>query len=65
MRTNAVERNLTLVSAEGEMLLNASQQWEVEDIRVSFAVKLESGTASEDDLAYIRKRMHHCLPGFK
>jgi len=60
MRTNAAERNLILVSAEGELQLNASQHWVIEDISVSFTAKLKSGTPSADDLAYIRERMHHC-----
>ena len=60
MRTNAAERNLSLASARGEMRLNANQQWQIQDIEVSFTAKLGSGTPSEDDLAYIRERMHHC-----
>ena len=60
MRANAAERNLILASAEGEMQLNASQHWLIEDINVSFTAKIGSVTPSSDDLAYIRERMHHC-----
>ncbi len=60
MRTNAAERKLILESSEAEMQLNASQQWLIQDVKVSFKAKLKSGTPGEDDLAYIRERMHHC-----
>lgn len=60
MRTNAAERNLTLASAEGELLLNVSQHWQIQDISVSFTAKLVSGTPSEDDLSYIHERRHLC-----
>ena len=60
MRTNAAERGLMLTSAEGNMQINANQQWQIQDIKVSFQANLKSGSPSEADLSYIRERMHHC-----
>jgi len=60
MRTNAAERNLILASSHAEMKLNTVSGWQIHNVEVSFKVKLKSGTPSDDDLAYIRERMHHC-----
>jgi len=60
MRTNAAERKLMLGSSAGELLVNANQQWQIQNIQVSFIAKLRSGNPSKADINYIRERMHHC-----
>ncbi len=60
MRTNCAERNLVLASAEGDLKVEASEIWEIEDIKVHFTGRLASGAPNEDALAYITERMHHC-----
>jgi uncharacterized OsmC-like protein len=60
MRANCGERGLLLDAAEGELKVEASEDWEILDIEVSFRARLKSGTPTEDALAYITERMHHC-----
>ena len=60
MRTNSTERNLILESATGELNLTAGELWNIQNIDVTFNVKLKSGQPSEDDIAYIVERMGHC-----
>lgn len=60
MRTNSAERDLILSSTSGDMQLEASEDWEIIDVLVSFHTKLISGSPTDDDLDYITDRMRHC-----
>ncbi len=60
MRTNSAERNLILESATGELKLTAGEFWNIQNIDVTFNVKLKSGQPSDDDIEYITERMGHC-----
>jgi uncharacterized OsmC-like protein len=60
LRANCAERDLMLESARGELKLEASEDWVILDIEVSFDCALSSGTVTEEALAYITDRMHHC-----
>jgi len=60
MRTNSAERDLVLLSSHGEMKIIAGEFWDIQQAEVSFDARLLSGEPSEDDLAYIIERMHHC-----
>jgi len=60
MRTNCAERNLVLDSAHGELKLTAGEFWNIQNVDVTFNVKLKSGQPSDDDIAYIIDRMGHC-----
>jgi hypothetical protein len=60
LRTNAAERGLLLESAQGAIELIASEDWEVQKLRIGFDVKLQSGRASGDDVSYIVARMKQC-----
>ena len=60
MRTNCAECNLLLKSAEGELRVEADENWIIQHAEVSFQAELKSGQPSEKDIAYIKERMHHC-----
>jgi hypothetical protein len=60
MRSNCAERNLILDSASGELKLTAGEFWNIQNVDVTFNVKLKSGRPSDDDIAYIIDRMGHC-----
>ena len=60
MRANSAECDLILESSTGEILVNASEFWNLKDVSVSFNVKIKSGTATEENINYISERMTHC-----
>lgn len=60
MRTNCAERNIVLESTTAELNLNAGEFWNIKHFDVSFSAKIKSGQPSDDDIAYIIKRMGHC-----
>jgi hypothetical protein len=60
MRTNSAERNIQLLSASGEMKVVAGENWDIEEVQVSFKAKILQGQLAGDDLDYIVERMHHC-----
>lgn len=60
LRTNGTERNLVYASSKGDILVEASEQWFLEKIDVSFYVKLTSGKPDDDDVSYIISRMRQC-----
>jgi uncharacterized OsmC-like protein len=60
MRLNAGENGLIIDSAEGELKLQASEEWLLESIDVAFDVKLKSGTVTDEKTALIIERMKQC-----
>ena len=60
LRTNSAERNLILDSATGELKLTAGEFWNIQNVDITFNVKLKSGQPADDDIAYIIDRMGHC-----
>jgi len=60
LRTNGIERELSFASSSGSILVEASEEWQLEKIHVGFSVKLASGDADEDDTNYIISRMQQC-----
>ncbi len=60
LRTNATERGLVFINSEGEILVQASDDWFLQKIDVKFEVKLASGDPNKDNLDYIISRMKQC-----
>lgn len=60
LRTNSTERDLVLTSSRGEILVEASEDWHLENVDVKFDVNLFSGDANEDNIDYIISRMKQC-----
>lgn len=60
MRINAGESGLMIDSAEGELRLQASEEWRLENIDIAFSVKLKSGTPDSEKTAHIISRMKQC-----
>ena len=60
LRTNGAERNLVYASSSGNILVEASEDWFLEKIDVSFDVRLASGEPADDDISYIISRMQQC-----
>jgi uncharacterized OsmC-like protein len=60
LRTNGTERNLRFHSAQGRILVEASEDWSLEKVDVGFSVTLASGESSADSIAYIISRMKQC-----
>ena len=60
LRANGSENGLIFDSAEGDMKLEASEDWLLESIELAFNVKLKSGAASDEKTALIIERMKQC-----
>ena len=60
MRNNCAERGIELASAHGEMLLVADEDWRLEQLEISFAVKTSKGSPTEEDRSYVLSRMKQC-----
>jgi uncharacterized OsmC-like protein len=60
LRLNAGENGLIIDSAEGDLKLQASEDWQLESIDVAFDVKLKSGTVTDEKTALIIERMKQC-----
>ena len=60
LRTNSTERDLALASSRGEILVETSEDWYLENVDVKFDVNLVSGDANEDNIDYIISRMKQC-----
>ena len=59
-RVNCAERKLVLNSAEGNIVIGADKDWNMETLQVHFSGQLGSGQASPDDIDYIVARMQQC-----
>ena len=59
-RSNCAERKLLLNSAEGDIIIGADRDWNMETLQVHFSGRLGSGQASQDDIDYIVARMQQC-----
>ena len=59
-RVNCAERKLVLNSAEGNIVVGADKDWNMETLQVHFSGQLGSGQASPDDIDYIIERMQQC-----
>jgi hypothetical protein len=57
---NCAERKLVLNSAEGNIVIGADKDWNMETLQVHFSGQLGSGQASPDDIDYIVSRMQQC-----
>ena len=57
---NCAERKLVLNSAEGNIVIGADKDWNMETLQVHFSGQLDSGQASPDDIDYIVSRMQQC-----
>ena len=60
LRTNGAERKLVYASSNGNILVEAGEEWFLEKIDISFNVKLASGKPDDDDVSYIISRMQQC-----
>ena len=60
LRLNAGENGLIIDSAEGDLKLQASEDWHLESIDVAFQVKLKSGVVTDEKTALIIERMKQC-----
>ena len=60
LRTNATERDLKLATAQGEILVEASEDWFLEKVDVTFKVELAAGDADAAAIDYIISRMKQC-----
>ena len=60
LRTNATERELVFVASQGEIEVEASDDWFLEKVEVKFVVNLASGDAGKDNVDYIISRMKQC-----
>ncbi|MGB5278754.1 MAG: hypothetical protein WBO73_00945 [Gammaproteobacteria bacterium] len=60
LRTNSTERDLVLAASQGEIRVEASEDWLLEKVDVSFNVYLASGDPSDDRVDYIVSRMKQC-----
>ena len=60
LRTNSAECGMELAASEGEILVEASEDWLLEKVAVKFDVSLASGTADRDNVDYIISRMKQC-----
>jgi uncharacterized OsmC-like protein len=60
LRLNAGENGLIIDSAEGDLKLQAAEDWRLETIDVVFDVKLDSGTATDEKTMLIIERMKQC-----
>ena len=60
LRSNAKERNLVMRSAKGTIDLGASDDWKIQELRISFDIDLATGTPTQSDIDYIVDRMQHC-----
>lgn len=59
-RLNAAERNLTLDSSEGTIIVGTDNHRAIQTLHVDFTGKLKSGEADDDTIEYIKKRMDLC-----
>ena len=59
-RVNCAERKLVLNSAEGNIVVGADKDWNMETLQVHFSGQLGSGQASPVDIDYIIERMQQC-----
>lgn len=60
LRTNGTERELSFNYAQGSILVETSEDWQLEKVDVRFDVKLTSGTVDSDTIDYIVSRMQQC-----
>jgi len=60
LRTNSTERGLVFAASQGEILVEAGEDWLLEKVGVKFDVDLAAGEAGEDDADYIIARMKQC-----
>lgn len=60
MRANSAECHLILESSRGELKVEAGEFWNLIHVSVAFEVKLKAGTATEENISYIKERMTHC-----
>jgi uncharacterized OsmC-like protein len=59
-RLNASENGLIIDSADGDLKVQASEDWRLESIDVAFDVKLISGTVTDEKTSLIIERMKQC-----
>ena len=59
-RLNAAERNLILDSSEGFITVGTDSHRFIDTLHVNFKGILKSGDPSDDNIAYIKKRMTLC-----
>ena len=60
MRANGSENGLIFDSAEGDLKLQAAEDWRLESVDVAFNVKLKSGAVSDEKTSLIIERMKQC-----
>ena len=59
-RVVCAERTLVLDSAEGNILIGAGEDWQMESLRVHFSGQLEEGKPSPEDIDAVVSRMKQC-----
>lgn len=60
LRTNSAERNLKLGDSQGFILVEASEDWQLEKIDVRFDATAIGSAPGDDDVDYIVSRMKNC-----
>ena len=60
LRTNATERELVFAASQGEIDVEASEDWFLEKVKVKFVVDLSSGDPVKANVDYIISRMKQC-----
>ena len=60
LRSNGAEQNLAYSDSKGAILVETSEDWQLQKVEVRFNVKLSSGDAGKDSIDYIVSRMKQC-----
>jgi organic hydroperoxide reductase OsmC/OhrA len=60
LRLGCKDRGLKLASAAGDIEIATTADWIISRLRVNFSVVLNSGEASEEDVATVIQRMKNC-----
>ena len=60
LRLGCKDRGLQLASAAGDIEIATTADWIISRLRVNFSALLNSGEASEEDVATIIQRMKNC-----
>ena len=60
LRLGCKDRGLKLASAAGDIEIATTADWIISRLRVNFSAELNSGEASEEDVATIIQRMKNC-----
>ena len=60
LRLGCKDRNLQLATAAGDIEIATTADWIISRLRVNFSALLNSGVASDEDVATVIQRMKNC-----